>query len=464
MSNQVERVENEELDHHAAPVQTEILDRDTQLFRPVQAAPYTGKISFVVPNQEYNCCIDPANTILQVEVGIRKKDTSVLVKGKKVAPINIPLHSMFKNVTVALGRQVINESNETHPYISYIDTLLNSESDFLQTQGHLMMWEKDDEESFSNTADEATTVTYAAASTTDATKGVMTNPVVSNTLGKRQLRWFKNRPKADGSKNLTYHPVKLMGRPTGPLFQQERYLPYGVDMRIDLDKADDEFVLMNGEADDYKFTIEDIRLYVDYVKLGPTAFQAVRTADVNLPVTRTSGVFHNIPIGTTGKTFTLFTGQLPVRMVLGLVDGSARLGDKTKNPFCFQDFGLSKLFVQRNRQTFPNIPYEPDFDKNSYEREYLALFEAIGIMNENADVPITYDDFGDGFTLFCFNFTGEGKNGMGDETTQHIQNTGQLTVNLGFKPATTTSIDLFVYAEFENTIIIDPNNNVDRGF
>ena len=467
MSNQIERVENEELDHQAAPVQTEILGRDTRVFRPVQAAPYHDSITFEVMNQQYGCYIDPANTILEVEVGIRKRDahSSVLGKGKKVAPINIPLHSMFKNLTCSLSQQVINESNETHPYVAYNDTLLNSERDFLETQGELMLWEKDDEESLSNTAAEATKVTYAAPATTDEAKGVTAMPVESNALGRRQFRWFKNAPDpTTGAAVYTYHPITLMGRPIGPLFQQDRYLPFGVDMRIQLDKAKDEFVLMNGEAGEYEFRIEDIRLYVDYVKLSPEAFQANRTSDVTIPVTRTYGRFHNIPTGTTGKSFTLFSGQLPVRMVLGLVDGSSRLGDKEKNPFCFQDFGLNKLFVQKNGETFPFRPYEPDFAKKRYAREYMALFEAVGILNENAGVPITYDDFGDGFTLFCFNFTGEGKNGMGDETTQHIQNTGQITVDLGFKPGTTTSVDLFVYAEFENSITIDPRNNVDRGY
>ena len=118
-------------------------------------------------------------------------------------------------------------------------------------------------------------MTYAANAQEDATKGVMKMPVNTNALARRQERWFDNEPNsADGSADFTYHPIKLLGRPINPIFQQEKFLPFGVNMMIQLDKASDKFVLMNGETEDYEITIEDIKLFVEYVQLSAGAFEA----------------------------------------------------------------------------------------------------------------------------------------------------------------------------------------------
>jgi hypothetical protein len=53
----------------------------------------------------------------------------------------------------------------------------------------------------------------------------------------------------------------------------------------------------------------------------------------------------------------------------------------------------------------PLLPYYPDFNKKKYIREYFGLFEAANQTGKKADIAISQEEFGDGFTLFGFNFT-----------------------------------------------------------
>ena len=461
-SEHMEVVENEELDLYTnAPYQTEILKRETIAHNPIQST-YDSTIQFDINNSQHGKYVDLANTTLEVEVGIRKRsDKSPLAKDKKVAPINILFHSMFKNVTVTLGNgTVINESNDTYPYIAYFQTLLH-DSDYLKTQGELILWEKDDEESMSDTAATATKIEYATSAVTADGK-VTSLAVESNALARRQARWFTHENPATN----TYHPWTLIGRPIGPLFQQERFLPYGIDIKIQFDRSKSDFVLMNGEAEDYDISIEKIELFVDYVTVNDKVFNQDinRTKDIVIPVTRPVVQYHNIGSGTSIKSIDLFRGKLPTRMILAYVKNSAQAGEKDENPFNFQTFGLNKLVVRKNGDNYPMRPYEPDFSKLNYQREYMALFEMLGMLNKSGSITISYKDFVKGFAIFCFDFTGEGKNGMADENTKHVGDQGSIVVENKFKTALVEEISLVVYAEFENDITIDPKGNVDKGF
>ena len=458
----METVENEELDLYTnAPYQTEILKRETIAHNPIQSS-YASTIQFDINNSQHGKYIDLANTTLEVEIGIKKhSDKSPLAKGEKVAPINIPFHSMFKNMTMTLGNgTVINEANDTYPYIAYFQTLLQG-SDYLRTQGKLIMWEKDDEESMSNTGATATKVTYPKEQVITDGK-VTTQAEASNALGRRQARWFSHENPATSS----YHTKTLIGRPIGPLFQQERFLPYGVDVRLQLDRSKSEFVLMNGEAEDYDISIERIELFVDYVTVNEKVFNndMNRTKDIVIPVTRPVVQYFTISSGIRMKKIDLFRGQLPSRMILAYVKNSAQAGEKDENPFNFQTFGLNKLVVRKNNDNYPTRPFQPNFSQLNYEREYMAMFEMLGLLNRDGSITISEDDFIKGFAIFCFDFTGEGKNGMADENTKHVDLKGNLVVDQQFKQALTEDISLVVYAEFENDITIDSNNNVDKGF
>ena len=62
----------------------------------------------------------------------------------------------------------------------------------------------------------------------------------------------------------------------------------------------------------------------------------------------------------------LFLGQLPKRIVLGLLDNHAFNGDISLNPYNFQHDNLNYLAVRLNGQQVPWAPLQPSFSGSSY--------------------------------------------------------------------------------------------------
>jgi len=71
----------------------------------------------------------------------------------------------------------------------------------------------------------------------------------------------------------------------------------------------------------------------------------------------------------------VFSGQLPTRIVVGLVDNRAFNGDGTRNPFNLQHFDLSEnsLYLD-GQQQHALKPTQPNFGNGLYVRAYNTLF------------------------------------------------------------------------------------------
>ena len=75
----------------------------------------------------------------------------------------------------------------------------------------------------------------------------------------------------------------------------------------------------------------------------------------------------------------LFSGQLLSRLVIGLVDTRAFNGDRARNPFNFEHFGLSEIAVYLDGQQQHAIrPIEPNFADGQYIRAYNTVFAGTG--------------------------------------------------------------------------------------
>jgi len=75
----------------------------------------------------------------------------------------------------------------------------------------------------------------------------------------------------------------------------------------------------------------------------------------------------------------LFSGQLPTRIVIGLVDNRAYNGDRQRNPFNFQHFNLNKIAVYLDGQQQHAVrPVQPDYEHGLYIRAYNSMFAGTG--------------------------------------------------------------------------------------
>jgi len=127
----------------------------------------------------------------------------------------------------------------------------------------------------------------------------------------------------------------MIGRIHGDIFFQERYMLNEVGMRITLVRSKDTFCLMGAVGT--KINVTHASLFVRKVKLSPTVFlahaKALENSTAKYPIKRVVCEAFAIPQNYLDANYEkVFSGQLPTRIVVGLVDNRAF------NPFNFQHF------------------------------------------------------------------------------------------------------------------------------
>jgi len=75
----------------------------------------------------------------------------------------------------------------------------------------------------------------------------------------------------------------------------------------------------------------------------------------------------------------LFSGQLPTRIVIGLVDNRAYNGDLVRNAFNYQHFNLNEIALYlEGQQQHAVRPIQPNYEQGHYIRAYSSLFVGSG--------------------------------------------------------------------------------------
>ena len=212
---------------------------------------------------------------------------------------------------------------------------------------------------------------------------------------------------------------------------------------------------------DGKVQIEDMSLFVRKVKLN-SDFQlqhirALEKTTAKYPIKRVETKVYSIPQGHLRYVQeNLFLGQRPKRIVLGLVKNVAFNGSKTHNPFNFTPFNVDFISLYIDGVQLPSTGYKPDFHSDLYERCYASLFESLGIINKNEGLGISYYDYRHGYTLFAFDLTADLDHGG----HFHLVKDGNVRLELNFDTALRETLNLVIYAEFDNVIEIDKARNV----
>ena len=171
----------------------------------------------------------------------------------------------------------------------------------------------------------------------------------------------------------------MIGRLHADLFFQERYLLNEVGMKIRVIRSKDNFCL-TGVPLDATLQILHAALLLRKVKLSPSVFLAhtdsLHNTTAKYPIKRCVCKALAIPQNYSDMTYEkLITGQLPMRVVVGLVDNAAFNGARNLNPFNFQNFNVSEvaLFLD-GQQSQTSRPIELNYDKGLFIHGYNSLF------------------------------------------------------------------------------------------
>jgi hypothetical protein len=414
------------------PTQTSIESSNYIDYHPIASLTNdTSPIEFYVggSGQDY---IDLSATQLYVRAEIVRPNGQPIEDASEVGPINLFLHSLFADVEIKLNDVAISNSSSTYPYRAYLETLLSYGTTAKQSQLTSSVYYKD-----------------TPGSMEDA------NPVAQDPPNKGLKARYNLFSPA--------RTVEMLGCIHADLFFQAKYLPSDVGLRLRLIRSKDAFCLMSSQPNTgYKVKIHECKLYIKKVKLSSSVFlahaQAFETGNAKYPIRRVVCKTFTIPAGNLDFTQeNVFAGQLPTRLVMGLVDNDAFNGNYGKNPFNFKHHNLTQLKILIDGQQQHNVkPIEPNFAAHHYLEAYMSQFSGTGKQQKDEGTDISRTDFPRGYAIYAFDLTPD----MSEDSHFNLSRDGNLRVELKFSDGLANTVNCIIYSEFEHVVEIDRNKTV----
>jgi hypothetical protein len=155
-----------------------------------------------------------------------------------------------------------------------------------------------------------------------------------------------------------------------------------------------------------------------------------------------------------------FSGQLPKRLVYGLVRNDAYNGTYELNPFNFQHCNVTQTAVYVNGKCHPTIPFAPVYtgDNKNWLREYRTLYDTMGIFHGDKSFGITIDEFPNGYCLYALDLTPNQKSW--DGSTVNLIRKGDVRIDFQFGVDVPHAMTCLMFAEYDNLMEIDNDRNV----
>ncbi|XP_039311140.1 uncharacterized protein F54H12.2-like [Solenopsis invicta] len=409
---------------------SECLKSELDLFALPPTQTNDAPIEFVIPGhgEDY---LDLTHTMLSLRIRVETgTNTGTAAAAPKVGPVNQLLHSMFNQIDVYFNQKLVSPPNNAYAYRAYIEALLNYASPAKTSHLTSCLWDTD-------------------------TPGFMDEPVDSptNQALVRRARYIQGGRALD-----------LIGHLHCDVFNQDKFLINGVEVRMRLVRSKDSFCLMETNSTS-KIRILDASLLVRRAKITPGVLLAharmLSKTTAKYPLTRVEVKTFTIHSGLVGESLdNVILGQLPKRIIVGFVDNKAFNGDRKLNPFNFKNYGINFLSLYADGMQIPSRPLQPSFKKDEplYIEAYHTLFSGTGIHFLNEGNSISRDDYSNGYCLFAFDLTPD----LSANCAGHwnLVKHGSLRLEVRFEKALTATVNCIVYAEFNNVLEIDSSRQV----
>lgn len=288
------------------PTQTTIEQSETIYYNPVATITGESAIEFVVTGHGEHY-IDLSHTMVKIRAKIVQADGSAIA-ADAVGPVNYPAASIFSQVDVTLNQKSVSSTNANYGYRAVIETLLNYGADARATHLKMGLWAKD-------------TPGYMSAAAKPTAPAIVRN----NGLEER-IKYTEGGRQFD-----------MLAHLHCDIFNQDKFLLNGVEMRIRLVRAKDAFCLMDNTSAHYKFQILEAALLVRRIKLSPGVLLAhaktLSTTTAKYPITRVEVKSFVIHYGVLSESIdNAVLGQLPKRIIIGFVDNRAFNGNSKFHP------------------------------------------------------------------------------------------------------------------------------------
>ena len=399
-------------------VQTDIVKNIISDYYPLTSASSGGPIEFHVPgsSEEY---IDVNDVNIYIHAKVTKADGSKIEAADKVGLNNLPIATLFQDVSLTLGETQIEGGQMCYPYLGYFNTVMQftpaAQQSHMQSQG----WFKDEAKKFND----------------ETNKG------------------FQHRCKLIEDSNS----FELMGPLFLNFFRQGQYLISQTGMRIKLMPSKPEFALnAYGIHTEFKIQFQDVILYVPRFTLNPSVINGHATGlkrqNAIYPLHHTEVTTYTIPKGQLSYTKDrLFPDQAPKLLMLAMVENESFNGNIKKNPFFFHHFDLTKLALYRDGVSVPGQAFTPDFTNGKILRSYMQSMRVFNYCNTDDTNGLTPVEFANGYTIYAYDLTADKEMNAGHRQPIVSKN---LRLELIFKNPTPSTVNVLLYAVYDSSIEI----------
>ncbi len=374
--------------------------------------------------------LDLGSCVLSLGLRVLKGDGTYLAAGDNPSLVNNIGHSLFNQVEFYMNDTLVSTSNNCYPYKSYLTYKLGYgdevKSTWLErTEG----WIED-------------------------TPGAMDQEANAALIKRRRL--------IAGSRLL-----QLKVRPQVDMIMQERLIPNQVSCRLKFHLAQEAFSLMCFEDNpNYKIRLESATLEVRRCKLANeqqlSLERVLSTQGAVYPIARVETKHFTLPAGVTSINLdSVFVGPIPSLLVAGLVTNTAFTGDFQQNPFNFQHFDASMVYLTADGRQIPSKAWDMNFGSDNYLDPYFGLLRATGIHPRNTSNALTYEDYGKGSCLYAFDLTPDLAASFG-----HVSPTryGTVMLHLRFRRALTSTVTAVVMGQFPGEVRLDRTRTVSTDY
>ena len=414
------------MEHHSSSLcifdkpgfQTDILKSYYIDYYPLSSLGDGGPIEFHIPGNGDDY-IDVNDIMLYLNFKVLKADGSDIEATDKVGLINLPIASLFQDVSLTLGETQIEGGQMCYPYRAYFDAVMQFQPSAQFSHMRTFGWYKDE-------------------------KGLFESEKNTGFISRQEL--------IEGSK-----VCELMGPLYLDFFNQNRHLISQTDMRIKLIPSKPEFALnAYATTKDFKIKFTEVILYVARSEVNPSVINGHATGlkrqNAIYPILHNELITFTIPMGQ--KSYTkdrLFPDQAPKSLMIAMVENDAFNGSIEKNPFHFQHFDLGKIALYRDGVSIPSRPFTPDFKNGKYARSYINTMRTLKYYNCDDTNGMTLEMFGNGYTIYAYDLTPEK-----DITAEYNQGivSKNLRLELFFKKALPTTVNVLLFASYNSVIEI----------
>ena len=351
-----------------------------------------------------------------------KKDLSKGFDEKsQVGPVNNFLQSLISQANISINNKPVEISNDSYPIRSYLENLLsyNKQEKVSALEGDLFC--KDEANCFN-----------------DFSIDISTDSKTNKGFLSRRKRFLNNKA------------VQMQGKLHCDLFNLDHFMVSSVSVQISLTKSAPCYYLLGADAESYVFNYEECFLRVKRQTISSSVMAAHASiseeATFKYPIKRVILKPFVIPSSSTKFIISpICKGIMPRRVICAFLKTTAYDGDILENPFNFQNFGITSLILKLNSQSVPHSGLKMNFE----EDRYLDAYRSIAKISK--DLDISYQEYKNGFTFFCFDLNPD----ISSSEHYSLLKDGSLDLEINRLKPSSESITLIVYTENDNILEIN---------